>query len=244
MQPNSLIHTAMDSIRFTFNNIKKCSTLAIIPATISTVLSVLNFYITSPVMTAIASLISLIIMVPFTIKWTQLSLGQKVEGAYKNSFFWNAKTTKYLFKNIKLSIIAMLFLAPIILLSVSQYSTGWLLTVLLALATIWILTLALRMAMILPAFVDGEDITIKTALKKTENTSTAILLSSLIFIILIFLFLLVFMIIYTPTMGAQSLENNFIMMTVGMFLQNAFAIFISATQTTYLTFIYKKIMVK
>ena len=244
MQPNSLIHIVMDSMRFTFNNIKKCSTLAIIPVAIGTVLSVLNFYMEHRLTEVISIILSLIVVIPFTIKWIQLSLGEKVETTYKNSFFWNPKTTQFLFKYIKISIILMLLIIPIIVLSAKLSSTGLIAIVVLALLTIWVLTLVLRMAMILPAFVDGKDITIKTALKKTENTNTAILLSGVVFIIFIFLFLLTFLIIYMPTIGSQSLENNFVILTAGMFLQNAVGILLSATQTTYLTFMYKKIMEK
>ena len=36
----------------------------------------------------ISIILSLIVVIPFTIKWIQLSLGEKVETTYKNSFFW------------------------------------------------------------------------------------------------------------------------------------------------------------
>ena len=251
MQPNSLIHIAMDSMRFTFSNIKKLSSLAIVPATVGTVLSILNVYITEPIAEVFAIILSLAVFIPFTIKWTQLSLGKKVDSTYKNSFFWNVKTTKYFFKYIKILLILTLLLFPITLLlfpinliSQSLSSNGFISITLLALLAIWSLTLVLRMAMILPAFVDGKDIKIQTALQSTKNTNTAILLSGIIFSIITLLFLLAFLTIYMLIIETHILENNFVILTISMGLQNAFGIFLSATQITYLTFVYKKIMVK
>ena len=255
MKATSLLHIAMDSIQFTFKNTKECLVLLALPFTALLCLELFAnafFYSESTEMftaqDAIITLITTLITLPFTIQWTKFVLGKKSGFSYNDSAYWNNQVSEYLKRYVLVILIAIALSLPVgLILGLSKTlpsNISFYAIVLSILIAIWLFTFIIRISFILTAYIDEKNLGVKSAIAQTKNTSTAILLSMLLFLIIMMIISIPFIILMVTFSNMIESNNIFILPILSTAILVGYSVLISALQITFTTMLYQNLLGK
>ncbi len=249
MNNKSSNYIPLTTLKVIKNNLKDLLKLAIIPAIIIAILNTLELTDDNNIITFIVGITEIFILIPLIIRWTQISLGQTINVETQDSLVWNKYTAIYLFKYLK---IILIFLVSILIIFAPIIVTyGVLSTInsaiepiifITAFASLLILSVIMaRIGLILPAYIDGKELSIKQAWSMSEGANGKIIPALLLFILLVLVISITLGFAINPIMNVFSSEINLVSAIASIIVYtiiNILSFVLTAINTTFTTELY------
>ena len=254
MKTTHLAYIGFESMKFALKNYKQFFKLALLPSIILALAGILfdfsiEDFLDISSFNEVYSFILSLFFVPFLVVWVKFILNKKKSFRYKDSLVWNSVCIGYVVQKLKFTLLYILYskLFVLVLGLLAGYFDNWYFIILPMLVFAWLLTVLMRASLIVPAYVDGKKLSIKSAISKTKNLTIPLLVSFCTFVISIVVFMLIIILLITiPVVALQMVmpENamQFIGLAVGGLFFVVLTVFSMALIEGYSTFLYKKLI--